>query len=753
MTLTEKVSQLVGLWVGADASGGDVAPYQGDMTQHGPGFAEVIVDGLGQLTRPFGTAPVDPLLGAQSLARAQRQVMAANRFGIPAQVHEECLAGFAAWGATAYPVPLSWGAAFNTDLVEQMAAEIGASMRSVGVHQGLAPVLDVVRDYRWGRVEEAIGEDPYLVGAIGAAYVRGLEGAGVVATLKHFAGYSASQAGRNHAPVSAGPREMAEVYYPPFLTALREGGARSVMNSYAAVDGVPAAADPRLLTDLLREDWAFEGTVVADYFSVAFLRSLQRVAATDGEAAALALTAGIDVELPSVYAYGEPLVEAVRSGAVAEELVDRALLRVLVQKVELGLLDPDWHPETHGAPDLDTTGQRETALQLAREAVVLLSNDVGALPLGAGGRLAVVGPLADDPYAMLGCYSFPTHVGTHHPEAGMGIDIPTVLGALREHHDGPITHAPGCTVSAPGREGFEAAVAAVSEADVAVVVVGDRAGLFGRGTSGEGCDAPDLRLPGEQQALAEAAIATGTPVVVLVVSGRPYALGALSGAAALVQTFFPGQRGGQAIAEVLTGAVNPSGHLPVSIPRHPGAQPATYLAPTLGRATAVSNLDPTPLFAFGHGRSYQELTWGEVTCSEHEWAVDGEITVHVQVTNEGRSEASDVVQVYLHDPVAQVARPEALLLAFRRVRLAPGESAEVTFRVHADLASYIDPDGSRIVEPGPVTLRVARSSVDVHTEVPVTIVGDVRRLGSSRRLLARTAVGTGGRTPQEVTVG
>ncbi|WP_277050343.1 glycoside hydrolase family 3 protein, partial [Ruania albidiflava] len=433
MTLTEKVSQLVGLWVGADASGGDVAPYQGDMTQHGPGFAEVIVDGLGQLTRPFGTAPVDPLLGAQSLARAQRQVMAANRFGIPAQVHEECLAGFAAWGATAYPVPLSWGAAFNTDLVEQMAAEIGASMRSVGVHQGLAPVLDVVRDYRWGRVEEAIGEDPYLVGAIGAAYVRGLEGAGVVATLKHFAGYSASQAGRNHAPVSAGPREMAEVYYPPFLTALREGGARSVMNSYAAVDGVPAAADPRLLTDLLREDWAFEGTVVADYFSVAFLRSLQRVAATDGEAAALALTAGIDVELPSVYAYGEPLVEAVRSGAVAEELVDRALLRVLVQKVELGLLDPDWHPETHGAPDLDTTGQRETALQLAREAVVLLSNDVGALPLGAGGRLAVVGPLADDPYAMLGCYSFPTHVGTHHPEAGMGIDIPTVLGALREH--------------------------------------------------------------------------------------------------------------------------------------------------------------------------------------------------------------------------------------------------------------------------------------------------------------------------------
>src|SRR5699024_399217 len=265
----------------------------------------------------------------------------------------------------------------------------------------------------------------------------------------------------------------------------------------------------------------------------------------------------------------------------------------------------------------------------------------------------------------------------------------------RGHHDGPVTYAPGCAVSLPGRENFEAAVAAVTEADVAVVVLGDQAGLFGRGTSGEGCDAPDLRLPGEQQALAEAAIATGTPVVVLVVSGRPYALGALDGAAALVQTFFPGQRGGQAIAEVLTGAVNPSGHLPVSIPRDPGSQPGTYLAPTLGRATAVSHIDPpallpfgpgrsypaphwggvpcpdlapppdlatavstiapTALFPSGHGRSYHELTWGEVTCTEQEWAVDGEITLHLELTNEGDTEASDVVQVYLHDPVAQVA--------------------------------------------------------------------------------------------------
>src|SRR5699024_6603192 len=351
---------------------------------------------------------------------------------------------------------------------------------------------------------------------------------------------------------------------------------------------------------------------------------------------------------------------------------------------------------------------------------------------------------------MLGCYSFPAHVGSQHPETGMGIDIPTILEALRGQHDGPVSHARGCAVSAPGRQGFEAAVAAVAEADVAVVVLGDRAGLFGRGTSGEGCDAPGLHLPGEQQALAEAAIGTGTPVVVVVVSGRPYALGALDAAAALVQTFFPGQRGGQAIAEVLTGAVNPSGHLPVSIPRDPGSLPGSYLAPTLGRATSVSTIDPTALFPFGHGRSYHALTWGEVTCAEQEWAVDGEITLHLELTNEGDTEASDVVQVYLHDPVAQVARPEALLLGFRRVRLGPGERTEVAFRVHADLTSYVAPDGSRIVEPGPVTLRVARSSADVHRSVPLLLVGGTRRLDSSRRLLARTAMDAGGRRPQEV---
>ncbi|RRR98145.1 beta-xylosidase/alpha-l-arabinosidase [Glycomyces terrestris] len=739
MTLEEKAAQLVGLWVGADASGGDVAPHQSEMGKDAPSFDDVIASGLGQLTRPFGTRPVAPEPGAASLARAQRQITAANRFGIPAQVHEECLAGFAAWGATAYPVPLSWGASFDPDLVHEMAVRIGRSMRAVGVHQGLAPVLDVVRDYRWGRVEESIGEDPYLVATVGASYVAGLEDAGIVATLKHFAGYSGSRAGRNHAPVSAGPRELAEIYLPPFETALRHGRARSVMNSYAEVDGMPAAGDRGLLTDLLRGTLGFEGVVVSDYFSVAFLRTLQRVAGTDAEAAARALWAGIDVELPSVAAFGAPLIEAVRSGEVDEALVDLALRRVLEQKIDLGLIEADYDPAPALDAALDDAESQRLALRLAREAVVLVAND-GVLPLAADARVAVVGPLADDPMAMLGCYSFPAHVGVHHPETGLGIDIPTVLGELSARRT-VVATAPGCDVMAPGRDGFAAAVEAASGADAVVVALGDRAGLFGRGTSGEGCDAPDLRLPGEQQALLEALLDTGTPVVLVLLTGRPYALGAVADrCAAVVQAFFPGQLGGQALAEVLAGEVNPSGRLPVGIPREPGGQPGTYLAPPLGRANEVSNLDPTPLFPFGHGLSYAAATWHPVEADERDWPVDGTTEVAVALSNETGDRVDDVVQVYLHDPVAQVTRPEHRLVAYRRVSLAAGERAEVRFRLHADLASFIGIDGDRIIEPGAVELRVARSSADVHAAVPRRMTGPVRRVGADRVLLAESEV-------------
>ncbi|MGM1062681.1 glycoside hydrolase family 3 N-terminal domain-containing protein [Saccharothrix sp. Mg75] len=741
MTLREKLAQLVGVWVGADPEGGEVAPHQHDMTGDPVEWTEVIAHGLGQLTRPFGTRPVEPAAGARSLAVSQEQVVAANRFGIPALVHEECLTGFAAFRATAFPAPLSWGASFDPDLVAEVSGLIGASMRAAGVHQGLAPVLDVTRDYRWGRTEETIGEDPHLVGTIATAYVRGLEQAGVVATLKHFAGYSASRAGRNLAPVSIGSREFADVVLPPFEMAVRDGRVRSVMNSYSDVDGVPSAADRALLTGLLRDTWGFDGTVVADYFAVKFLQSLHGVAADEGHAAGLALAAGIDVELPTARCYGDPLLAAVERGDVDEALVDRALRRVLRQKVELGLLDPDWSPwpADHDALRFDTAEARDAALRLARESVVLLTND-GVLPLRPDLRLAVVGPLADDPMAMLGCYSFPAHIGVHHPDAGLGLEIPTVLDALRGA-GADVRHARGCDVRGDDRSGFDEAVAVAAGADACVVAVGDLAGLFGRGTSGEGCDATTLELPGVQADLVRAVLATGTPVVLLLLTGRPYAIGELAdGAAATVQTFFPGQLGGRAIADVLTGAVSPSGRLPVSVPADPSGQPGTYLAAPLARRSDVSTVDPTPAFPFGHGLGYDEFTWSRPRVAGTTWPTDGAVEVELDVRNPGDRAGADVVQLYLHDPVAQVVRPVVRLIGYARVPLGPGGTARVRFRVPADATSFTGVDGRRVVEPGAVVLRVSRSSADVHAEVALELVGPLRVVDHTRDWLTTAEV-------------
>ncbi|MFF3845200.1 glycoside hydrolase family 3 N-terminal domain-containing protein [Streptomyces sp. NPDC002328] len=763
MTLEEKTAQLYGVWVGAATDGEGVAPHQHDMTADPSeqDWDELIARGLGQLTRSFGTAPVDPAVGARALAGAQRRIVEAGRFGIPAVAHEECLAGFTAWRATAYPVPLAWGAAFDPPLVEEMARRIGQDMRSVGVHQGLAPVLDVVRDPRWGRVEETIGEDPYLVGTVGAAYVRGLESAGVVATLKHFAGYASSAGARNLAPVRAGVREFADVTLPPFEMALREGGARSVMAAYTERDGVPASADPELLTGLLREEWGFTGTVVADYFGIGFLQTLHRVAGTPAETARLALEAGVDVELPTVKYYGEALAAAVREGSVPEELVDRAARRVLLQKCQLGLLDEEWRPEVPERVRLDSAANRALARRLAEESVVLLDNPDGLLPLASGTRVAVVGPRAADALAMLGCYSFPSHVLTHHPGVETGIEIPTLLESLRaELPDAKVTFTEGCGVSEPDRTGFEEAVARASEADVCVAVLGDRAGLFGRGTSGEGCDVTDLRLPGVQGELLDALVATGVPVVLVLLTGRPYALGRWHGRlGAVVQAFFPGEEGGPAVAGVLSGRVDPSGRLPVSVPRVPGGQPWTYLQPPLGLAGEVSNLDPTPLYAFGHGRSYTTFVWenfeagaaggaGEAGAAgagaaETEISTDGFYETAVTVRNTGDRPGAEVVQLYLHDPVASVTRPDVRLIGYRRLELDPGRSRRVTFRFHPDLSAFTDREGRRVVEPGALELRLSASSADHRHTARLRLTGPLRVLGTDRRLHCETEVSDG----------
>ncbi|WP_435749241.1 beta-glucosidase family protein [Microbacterium sp. PMB16] len=742
MTLEEKQAQLVGFWV--DQGDEVVAPLAGEK-KSSTRYEEASSHGIGHLTRVYGTRPVDPVERAQWLWSEQARLQRETRLGIPAIVHEECLTGLAAWKAATFPTPLAWGASFDPGLVEEVGAAIGESMRALGIHQGLAPVLDVIRDPRWGRVDECIAEDPLVVGTIGTAYVKGLQSSGVHATLKHFVGYSASRAGRNHAPVHAGPREIEDVLLPPFEMAVREGGARSVMNSYTDIDGVPVGADPRYLTGVLRDRWGFDGVVVSDYFAVDFLRSMHRVAADSADAARLALTAGIDVELPSPDAY-VTLAEQVRDGRVPESVLDRAVARVLSQKEELGLLDADFSTPP-ASVDLDSPAHRELARRLAEESVVLLSND-GVLPLApsTGSRIAVIGPNADSAEALMGCYSFVNHVLAHHPDVPAGIALPTVLEALRdEFSHAAIAHAVGSDVESGNRSGIAAAVAEAESADIAIVVVGDRAGLFGRGTVGEGNDVESLELPGIQRELVEAVVESGTPVILIAMTGRPYALdwalppraggagaivglGAVNSAApasiaataatataarpaAVLQAFFPGEEGGPALARVLSGRVSPSGRLPVSLPRSAGAQPYSYLHPVLGGRADVTSADPTPARPFGFGLSYTTFAHDDLVVS----LTDDTLRATVLVRNTGDREGTDVVQLYVNDEIASVTRPVAQLIGFQRVTLAAGADQRVTFDVPLDRLAFTGTDGIRRVEPGRFRLWVGSACDDEET--------------------------------------
>lgn len=739
MTLEEKLSQLVGYWV--DQGGEVVAPLAGEMATS-TGYAEATREGIGQLTRVYGTRPVDPLERARWLWAEQRRLVEETRLGIPAIVHEECLTGLAAWQAATFPTPLAWGASFDPELVAELGAVIGGSMRELGIHQGLAPVLDVIRDPRWGRVDECIAEDPYVVGTIGTAYVQGLQSTGVDATLKHFIGYSASRGGRNHAPVHAGPREIADVLLPPFEMAIRDGGARSVMNSYAEIDGDPVGATPAYLTGVLRERWGFDGVVVADYFSVAFLHLMHAVAADLGEAAELALAAGIDVELPTGDAFLAPLAARIRAGEADEALVDRAVLRVLAQKERLGLLDArfDDAPESI---DLDSPAHRDIARRLAEESVVLLAND-GVLPLAAPRRLALIGPNADSAPALMGCYSFANHVLAHHPGVPLGFEIPTVADALAgEFGSAELLLAEGCSVEGDDASGIAEAVRAAADSDVVIVVVGDRAGLFGRGTVGEGNDIESLELPGRQRELVEAVVATGTPVVLVLLTGRPYAVGwALDGPsapAAVLQAFFPGEEGAGAIAGVVSGRVDPSGHLPVSLPRSAGAQPFSYLHPILGGPSDVTSADSTPVRPFGHGLSYTAFARTELAVEESA-PTDGSFTATVRVRNTGERAGTDLVQLYARDVFASVTRPVAQLLGYARVALEPGEEAEVRFEVPAARLAFTGREGVRIVEPGRVELWVGPDCATRETEAALELVGAAAAVDASSQRLVGTRV-------------
>ncbi|MDG4810742.1 glycoside hydrolase family 3 N-terminal domain-containing protein [Micromonospora sp. WMMD1120] len=731
MTRAEKLAQLGSTWAFSLLENGRFAVQRA---------RPILGQGLGHVTRVAGATSLRAAQVARVTNAIQRFLVTETRLGIPAIVHEEVCSGVMAREATAFPQAIGVASTWAPDLNRQLADAVRGQMRAMGSHQGLSPVLDVVRDPRWGRTEETYGEDPYLVSRMGVAFVRGLQGVdradGVLATAKHFVGYGASEGGLNWAPAQLPPRLLREVYLYPFEAAIREGGLQSVMAGYHELDGVPCHANQELLVDLLRTRWGFTGSVVSDYFAVNDLHAYHHFAPDQQQAARLALAAGVDVELPATDAYADALSRALDAGEVDEALLDDAVARVLRHKFELGLFENPYVDEDAAVSTANTERHRGVALEIARRSLVLLKND-GVLPLVAdAARVALIGPNADDARNLLGDYSFAAHiealVAARERRGLLGemmtipddleIDqstdgIATVRDELATRLGDRLRYERGCDVVDPSTDGFAAAVAAAAAADVAVLVVGDRSGLTPDATTGESRDRSSLDLPGAQEELVRAVVGTGTPVVAVLVAGRPVGSDFLhERCAAVLMAWLPGETGARAIAEVLLGEVNPSGKLPISYPRGVGQIPVFYGHKVSGGRSHwhgdYVDSPVSPRYVFGHGLGYSPFTVDEATVAAPEVRAGDSVRVEVTVSNRGERAGEEVVQLYIRDPQATVTRPVLELKAFARVAAAAGQRVAVRFDLPTGQLGFYDRSMRYAVEAGQIEVYVGLSVTD-----------------------------------------
>jgi beta-glucosidase len=711
MGLRAKVAQLGSVRIGSVLCDGSFDPALA---------REVMPHGVGRVTRVGRESGLDPEPLAAAIADLQSFLRSETPHGIPALVREESVCGYAGRRGAVVPQAIGMASTWDPDLVEAVAETVGDQLRAVGCGVTLSPVADLGVEPRWGRVEETFGEDPALAATMTERVVEGLSRAGVDATLKHFVGHGRPAGGRNRARPTASLHEMRDADLLPFRAGI-DAGAPSVMAAYNTVDGVPCHANRRLLTDLLREEWGFDGTVVSDGRGIGMLADDHGVAADRQAAGVAALRAGVDVELPETECFGDRLVAAVRAGSVAASTVDDAVRRHLRQKAAAGLLG-DSGTDSASTPEVfGTDAVRSLARRAARRSQVLLHDD-GVLPLPDNASVAVVGPNADAPRNLLGNYSY---AGAEN-ESG-GVDVITPLAALRDRTE--VTHERGCGVRAGPDDDLAVAVTAAEDADVTVAVVGGQSGIDverdSPGTAGEALDRAELGLPGRQPDLVERVAAVDTPLVVVVVGGRPLALPEVVEAAdATLLAWLPGQEGGHAVADVLFGT-DPGGRLPVSLPRMVGQLPIHYRRDAVSRGDYVFT-EGSPLFPFGHGESYARFAYGALSVAPAAVPTDGGTTVSVPVENVGARPGTEVVQLYAGGFEAAGVRPARELVGFARVDLQAGERATVAFDLAAATLSAHDGSGVRRIAPGQLDLLVGRSAGDVRGRHTLELTGDAR---------------------------
>lgn len=733
MSVKEKIGQLrcTLAWNYYEIKGNDVVPSES--------FKKDIAEGqIGMLWGTYRADPwtqkslengLNPELAAKAGNALQRYVVEHTRWGIPLFLAEEAPHGHMAIGTTVFPTGLGMAATWDTALIERVGEVIAKEIRLQGGHISYGPVLDLARDARWSRVEETMGEDPVLTAEIGAAQVRGLGGGNLslpystLATLKHFIAYGTTEGGQNGNPTFLGQRELWENFLPTFKRVI-DAGALSIMTSYNSLDGIPSTCNDYLLTDVLHNQWNFRGFVVSDLYSINGMWHTHHVSNTLDEAGVMALKAGVDADLGAL-AY-ENLEKALNNGDITIDDIDRACGRILRMKFEMGLFENPYVDAKKAKKEVRSEAHRQVALQAARASVTMLKNDNNTLPLAKTAHVAVIGPNADNRYNQLGDYTSPQDDG----------NVKTVLDGIRQKKGtANVEYVKGCAVRDTTESDIKAAVKAAERADVIVVCVGGSsardfktsykdtgaavadASVVSDMDCGEGFDRATLSLLGDQQRLLECLKATGKPMIVVYIEGRPLdKTWAADNADALLTAYYPGQEGGTAIADVLFGDYNPAGRLPVSVPADIGQIPVYYnkKAPLVHDYVEMSAL---PLYSFGFGLSYTTFDYSDMKITEtgNGWMVE------CNVTNTGNYDGEEVVQLYIHDEVASTVQPLKQLKHFARKMIRKGETERFCFMLTKDDLCIVDRNMKRVVEPGDFRIMIGSSSDNIRLETMMTV--------------------------------
>ncbi len=722
MTLEEKIGQMNMPCVYEDGLGKSVPEKMEGVRKFAAGtWIKGFGPGGGFFTLPNTILHEGPRQQAEFLNELQQIAMEKTRLGIPLLQTEEGTHGLMCSGGTIFPEGPALGSIWNTEVISRIYAAVADEARSIGIHQIFTLVVEPIRDPRLGRNEEAYSEDPYLCSRFAEAIVRAVQGNDVsapdkvVAGLCHYPGQSQPASGLERGAMEISERMLRGVFLPPWEAGIKENGALGVMATYPAIDGVPVHASEWILTDILRKEFGFKGLVLSEGGGIGTL-VYEGLAATQKEAGQLALKAGVDVGISYESGYMLDMIASVKEGKVPISLIDRAVRRILEQKFRLGLFEGPGVDPGKADRTVHSQDHQDLALEAARKAIVLLKNEKNLLPLRQDiASIAVIGPNADDTRNQLGDYVSTTVLQ----------DITTVLEGIRAavSPTTKVAYVKGCDVVGTDVDEIDKAREAAAGAEVAVVVVGENEwqAANGKGTSGEGYDAATLELTGLQNDLVRAVVGTGTPTVVVLVNGRPLAVREIVGLVpAVIEAWIPGEKGGRAVADVLFGDVNPCGKLPVTVPRHAGQLPVYYDAKKSkeywikeGWGHPYADMEPTPLYPFGHGLSYTTFAYDKLGLSSTEIGPKDSVVVRVDVRNTGERYGEEVVQLYVRDVVSSVATPVMALKGFARVGLEPGATRTVTFTLTAGHLELLDRHMARVVEPGEFKVLVGSSSADI----------------------------------------